>query len=217
LVEIVDSIDQYLIGDLGLSRTVNDISQDSNIYGVIPYIAPEILKGAKSSKASDIYSMGMIMWELTTGCKPFANVEHDIELIYDIIDGKRPVITDDTPEDFSNLIKKCWNPDPKKRPSAIKICEILNSWSNMKKDTKYFSQAEDIRLELIKSKMLGPDFNKKSHPKAIYTSRPLSSLPSMISFDTKSSMYTLILCKFVIIIIISTQRNLFNYLFDSFL
>uniref|UniRef100_U9UD02 Serine-threonine/tyrosine-protein kinase catalytic domain-containing protein n=1 Tax=Rhizophagus irregularis (strain DAOM 181602 / DAOM 197198 / MUCL 43194) TaxID=747089 RepID=U9UD02_RHIID len=45
------------------------------------------------------------MWELTTGCKPFANVEHDVDLIYKIIDGKRPNITDDTPEDFANLMK----------------------------------------------------------------------------------------------------------------
>ncbi len=36
------------------------------------------------------------MWELTTGCKPFANVEHDHILIYEIIDGKRPEITHDT-------------------------------------------------------------------------------------------------------------------------
>jgi serine/threonine protein kinase len=57
---------------------------------VIPYIAPEIFKGSAFSKESDIYCMGMIMWELTTGCKPFANVEHDIKLIYKILDGERP-------------------------------------------------------------------------------------------------------------------------------
>ncbi|RGB36603.1 kinase-like domain-containing protein [Rhizophagus diaphanus] len=143
----------------------------SNIYGVISYIAPEIFKGIKFSKSSDIYCMGMIMWELTTGCKPFANVEHDVDINYKIIDGKRP---NNTPEDFANLIKKCWNPDPKMRPSATEVCEIFNSWSNMGMDAEYFDQAEEIRLELIKSKMLGPDFNEKSHPKAIYTSRSIT-------------------------------------------
>ncbi|PKY29477.1 kinase-like protein [Rhizophagus irregularis] len=122
LVEIIENdsckIDQYLIGDLGLSQPANEIPHDSSIYGVIPYIAPEIFKGVKFSKSSDIYCMGMIMWELTTGCKPFANIEHDVDLIYKIIDGKRPNITDDTPEDFANLMKRCWNPDPKKRPLA---------------------------------------------------------------------------------------------------
>ncbi|POG61632.1 hypothetical protein GLOIN_2v1702405, partial [Rhizophagus irregularis DAOM 181602=DAOM 197198] len=56
------------------------------------------------------------MWELTTGCKPFADVEHNINLIYEIIDGKRPEITNDTPEWFANLMKQCWNSVPSKRP-----------------------------------------------------------------------------------------------------
>ena len=49
----------------------------------------------------------MIMWELTTGCKPFANIDHDHKLIYEIIDGKRPEITMDTPECYANLMKRC--------------------------------------------------------------------------------------------------------------
>ena len=100
---------------MGLSQPANNTS-NNEIYGVIPYIAPEILKGAAFSKESDIYSMGMIMWELTTGCKPFANVDHDTDLIYKIVDGKRPEITDDTPECFANLMKKCWNSNPTKMP-----------------------------------------------------------------------------------------------------
>jgi serine/threonine protein kinase len=202
LVEIIENesckIDQYLIGDLGLSQPINDTSKNNEIYGVIPYIAPEIFKGAKFSKASDIYSMGMIMWELTTGCRPFTNVEHNTDFIYEIIDGKRPNITNDTPEDFANLMKKCWNSDPKKRPSAKKICEILNFWLNTENDVNQFYQAEEIRLELIKSKLLGPEFSEPCNSQAIYTSRPLYSLisesssvnsSSMIPFNTKRSMY----------------------------
>ncbi|UZO06605.1 uncharacterized protein OCT59_026919 [Rhizophagus irregularis] len=45
------------IGDLGLSRPANDTSSDNEIYGVIPYIAPEIFKGSAFSKESDIYSL----------------------------------------------------------------------------------------------------------------------------------------------------------------
>jgi len=179
---------------LGLSQPANKTLSNNGIYGVIPYIAPEIFKGANFSKESDIYSMGMIMWELTTGCKPFANIEHDSDLIYKIINGKRPEITNDTPEYFSDLIGKCWNSDLAKRPSAKKICEILYLWLNMEDDVKQFNQAEEIRLELIKSKMLGPGFNENPHSKAIYTNRSLSSFissSSMISFNTKQSTYNI--------------------------
>ncbi|RGB22316.1 kinase-like domain-containing protein [Rhizophagus diaphanus] len=83
--------------DLGLSQAINNETTNNEIYGVIPYIAPEIFKGSEFSQESNIYSFGMIMWELTTGCKPFANVKHGIQLIYKILDGERPKITEDTP------------------------------------------------------------------------------------------------------------------------
>ncbi|POG76757.1 kinase-like domain-containing protein, partial [Rhizophagus irregularis DAOM 181602=DAOM 197198] len=192
----------YKIGDLGLSRSANDTSLDDEIYGVIPYIAPEIFKGSAFSKESDIYSLGMIMWELTTGCKPFANVEHDHSLIFNIIDGVRPEITKDTPECYANLMKSCWDSDPKKRPS---ICEIRNTcipwykYYNQFIENKYgfdfvaqFSQAELKWKDLIVSKKLGPEFSEKSHPKAIYTSRSLNSYISKRSFifSKRSSIFS---------------------------
>ncbi|POG82439.1 kinase-like domain-containing protein [Rhizophagus irregularis DAOM 181602=DAOM 197198] len=176
----------WRVGDLGLSQPANNSSSNNEIYGVVPYIAPEIFKGAAFSKESDVYSYGMIMWELTTGCKPFANIEHNVELICEIIDGKRPEITNDTPECFANLMKKCWDSDPLKRPTSY---EIENSFSKMHGGGEVFEQAEKKRLELIKLKQLGPEFSEKSHPKAIYTSRALSSLISKAS--TMSSMISL--------------------------
>src|ERR1700722_4213903 len=85
---------QWQIGDLGLSQPASCTS-NNEIYGVIPYIAPEIFRGSAFSKESDVYSFGMIMWEFTTGCKPFSDVEHDVSLICEIVDGRRPEITID--------------------------------------------------------------------------------------------------------------------------
>ena len=127
---------------------MNKTSSSNETYGVIPYIAPEIFNGFAFSKESDIYSMGMVMWELTSGCKPFANVEHDINLIYKIIDGERPKITDDTPEFYASLMKHCWDSDPSKRPPIEEICGTISHWEN-----KYIifgsGLAEKKRLKLI--------------------------------------------------------------------
>src|SRR3954470_24647570 len=131
---------QCQIGDLGLSQPVNDTFANNEIYGVIPYIAPEIFQGSAFSKESDVYSLGMIMWELTTGCKPFANIEHDHILIYQIINEKRPEITDDTPECFANLMRSCWNPAPSKRPSIIEIHNTFYRWFRRNEDKKHFNQ-----------------------------------------------------------------------------
>ena len=75
-----------VIGDLGISKSA--ITDDNDeIYGIIPYVAPEIFQGQKYTKASDIYSFGMIMWEFMTGRRPFWNEIHDIDLIIKICDG----------------------------------------------------------------------------------------------------------------------------------
>ncbi|POG64416.1 kinase-like domain-containing protein, partial [Rhizophagus irregularis DAOM 181602=DAOM 197198] len=189
--------DKLQIGDLGLSQAVNNKSSNNEIYGVIPYIAPEIFKGSKFSKEADIYSFGMIMWELTTGCKPFDNVEHDHTLIYKILDGERPKITEDTPECYANLMKSCCDPDPKKRPSIKEIRLTFSGWIFRCKNKAEFIQAEEKRKKLIESKKIGPEFAKKRHSGAIYTSRPLSALiskcssiySSTISFGKQDSNY----------------------------
>ncbi|RGB42988.1 kinase-like domain-containing protein [Rhizophagus diaphanus] len=164
---------RWKIGDLGLSQPANTILLNNEIYGVIPYIAPEIFQGFAFSKESDVYSMGMIMWELTTGCKPFANIGHDHALIYQIIDGTRPAITEDTPECYANLMKRCWDADPKKRPSIKEVREILGGWYFRNRNIGQFNEAELKRTELIKSKKLGPKFIENRHSEAIYTSRSL--------------------------------------------
>ncbi len=59
------------ISDFGLSEPTNN--QNNKIYGILPYIAPEILSGEPFSLASDIYSFGIIMAELSSGNLPFYN------------------------------------------------------------------------------------------------------------------------------------------------
>ncbi|PKK66968.1 kinase-like protein, partial [Rhizophagus irregularis] len=54
------------IGDLGMSKSATESTDNDENYGIIPYMAPEIFRGQKYTKASDIYSFGMIMWEFMT-------------------------------------------------------------------------------------------------------------------------------------------------------
>ncbi|CAB4476867.1 unnamed protein product [Rhizophagus irregularis] len=106
---------------------------------------------------------------------------------FGILDGERPEITEDTPECYANLMKSCWDPDPKKRPSIKEIRLAFGDWVFRGKNKAEFDQAETKRMELIKSKKIGPEFAEKPHPRAIYTSRPLSALISKCS-----SIYSII-------------------------
>src|ERR1051325_1570630 len=70
-----DSRDIYsLITDLGLCKPANvkpSQGGDKQVYGVLPYVAPEVLRGKKYTQASDIYGFGIITHELCTGFPPY--------------------------------------------------------------------------------------------------------------------------------------------------
>ena len=81
------------ITDLGLCKPANEkISQDGNknIYGVLPYVAPEVLRGKKYTQASDIYGFGIITYEVCTGLPPYHDIAHDEFLATKICQGLRP-------------------------------------------------------------------------------------------------------------------------------
>ncbi|CAI2189935.1 14710_t:CDS:2, partial [Funneliformis geosporum] len=121
------------IGDLGLSKSATE-ADDNETYGIIPYMAPEVLQGQKYTKASDIYSFGMIMWECMTGRRPFWDRSHDTELIIDICDGLRPPTVDIVaPEGYIELMKECWDPDPIKRPAVGSIYDSIYRIINLEK------------------------------------------------------------------------------------
>ena len=112
------SHDYVCIGDFGLSKPVDKPSKSKEIYGILPYIAPEVLRGNPYTKAADIYSFGIIMWEMTSGIPAFNNVTHDFDLSLKICEGLRPKIIEGTEIEYAELMEKCWNSDTNKRPKA---------------------------------------------------------------------------------------------------
>ena len=75
------------IADLGLSCTSSQTSSSNknDICGVLPYIAPEVLKKKPYTKASDVYSFGVLMSVVSTGQQPFNNLAHDEYLAMNIM------------------------------------------------------------------------------------------------------------------------------------
>src|SRR5215213_1376329 len=92
------------ITDLGLCGPVDDKSS-GKIYGITPYIAPEVFRGKKITKESDIYSIGMLMWEIFAGHPPFDDRAHDGNLILNIvINVMRPPLLPNMPDDCAQII-----------------------------------------------------------------------------------------------------------------
>jgi serine/threonine protein kinase len=109
---LYSSSDIPYISDLGMCQPANNEKQSDEKeknFGVLPYVAPEVLKGNQYTKASDIYSFGIIINEYISEEAPYNNIPHDQMLIIDIYEGLRPNIFEYTPKLLVDLITKCWD------------------------------------------------------------------------------------------------------------
>ena len=93
------------LADFGLSKKIAEASSNtSKIFGVIPYMDPKSFdvnnsQNYKLNKKSDVYSVGVLMWQISSGYEPFKNkgYDYDIILVVAIHDGLREDIIYGTP------------------------------------------------------------------------------------------------------------------------
>jgi serine/threonine protein kinase len=186
-----DDNDVPTISDLGLCQPVNNEEQSikKGVYGVIPYMAPEVFRGYQYTQAADIYSFGIIMNEFMSEEIPYSDIPHDHILVVKICKGFRPKISEDTPKLIADLIIKCWDAKAENRPTAIEICQILGKYTGEinDEDGEIYSQIKECeKIKENKSKNRTNENKSKSlqtHPQAIYTSRLLNfeNLPEPVN------------------------------------
>ncbi|RIB27201.1 kinase-like domain-containing protein [Gigaspora rosea] len=119
---------RLMITDFGLSKSLE--SRGISVHGgTSAFSDPQYLSSMltyKRNKPSDIYSLGVLFWELSSGVPPFENTRVD-EITFQVIFGKREEPVDGTPVDFMNLYCDAWNGDPTLRPNISSINDRLNN------------------------------------------------------------------------------------------
>lgn len=96
------------------------------IRGTIRYCAPEVLMGKEESFASDIFSLGMTIYEIITGKIPFAEEPFGTKIEAYIIAGETPKLTEqDCDSVLANLCNSCLSTDPKARPTTKQLMAAL--------------------------------------------------------------------------------------------
>ncbi|CAB4422464.1 unnamed protein product [Rhizophagus irregularis] len=191
------SCKRYYISDYGIYGSASEQNSNNKMYGVLPYIAPEVLNGNPHTISSEVYSFGIIMTELSSGKPPFYDRGHDAGLALDICKGLRPEFEKGTPEIYKKLASGCMNANPNKRPTDIQLNKILEFWINSinhgktygYKEEKIKTEFENANIELRNISVL-----YEKNPDAIYTSREFtfSNLPEPIDlnyFNHKSCSY----------------------------
>ncbi|GBC20487.2 kinase-like domain-containing protein [Rhizophagus irregularis DAOM 181602=DAOM 197198] len=120
------------ITDFGISKNQNNqTSAYIGNFGIISYMGPEHLKNPESpyTKSSDIYSFGVLMWEISSGHPPFKHIDDKMALAASIVNNNtREKLVPNTPEKYEKLYTKCWSQEPRLRPT---INEILDEFERM--------------------------------------------------------------------------------------
>ncbi|RHZ49424.1 hypothetical protein Glove_521g21 [Diversispora epigaea] len=184
------------ISDFGLSKLIGanpNNPEKRNIFGVLPYIAPEVLSGEEYTKAADVYSYGIIAYEMVTGFPPYPDIPHDKDLAMKICNGLRPKIPFHTPKLITRIIMRCWDARVTHRPTFKELDDELMKYyydyidyldEEKNKDSETVIQikkAEEFseNQESTNTTTTTTPLNYQTHPQAIYTSRLLnySNLP----------------------------------------
>lgn len=131
---LIDDNWKIKIGDFGLSRFLEKHDEKGEKIGTPHWMAPEILKGGKYEYASDVYSYGMILWEILKFEIPYYGLNP--YQIQNLVAQKKIVElpTEGHPK-IRELIAKCLKYEPSERPSLI---EIVNTLEKLKAGSKHF-------------------------------------------------------------------------------
>ncbi|CAB5363769.1 unnamed protein product [Rhizophagus irregularis] len=131
------------------------------------------------------------MWEFTSGIPPFNNRAHDIQLSLSICEGERPEIIENTPQCYVDLMKKCWDGDPLKRPSSEEVLNIIGEWIFLPSSKEIKDINEELKcniMEFINAPIEHNNLATESHPQACFTSRILDFTSKKLNEILESKM-----------------------------
>ncbi|KAM9840011.1 mitogen-activated protein kinase kinase kinase 7 isoform 2-T2 [Aulostomus maculatus] len=98
----------------------------TNNKGSAAWMAPEVFEGNNYSEKCDVFSWGIILWEVITRRKPFDEIGGPaFRIMWAVHNGTRPPLIKNLPKPIESLMTRCWSKDPTQRPSMEEIVKIM--------------------------------------------------------------------------------------------
>jgi mitogen-activated protein kinase kinase kinase 7 len=121
-----------LVGD-GTRLTICDFgtacearTHMTNCTGSAAWMAPEVFEGNNYTEKCDVYSFGIIVWEVTARKKPFDSIGPGaFRIMWAVHQGERPPMVQKMPPAIENMMTRCWDKEPTVRPSFTEIIEFM--------------------------------------------------------------------------------------------
>ncbi|OCT95893.1 mitogen-activated protein kinase kinase kinase 12 L homeolog isoform X1 [Xenopus laevis] len=154
--------DLVKISDFGTSKELNDKSTKMSFAGTVAWMAPEVIRNEPVSEKVDIWSFGVVLWELLTGEIPYKDVDSSA-IIWGVGSNSLHLpVPSSCPDGFKLLLRQCWDSKPRNRPSFRQILLHLDIASadvlSTPQETYFKSQVEwrdEVRLHFEKIKSEG--------------------------------------------------------------
>ncbi|VAI71248.1 unnamed protein product [Triticum turgidum subsp. durum] len=117
------------VGDLGLSKVKCQTLISGGVRGTLPWMAPELLNGSSNlvSEKVDVFSFGIVMWELLTGEEPYADLHYGAIIGGIVNNTLRPLVPESCDPQWRSLMEQCWLAEPTERPSFTEVVKRLRA------------------------------------------------------------------------------------------
>lgn len=126
-----------IITDFGMSKVFEfgHSMNQSQFTGTLNYMAPEVIQGPSFDRKADVYSFGIIMYEIITYLNPYPDLLNDQISKFEFTrkvteENYRPTFNTSIKKPLQNLIEQCWSRDPKDRPTFKEIFQKLANDEN---------------------------------------------------------------------------------------
>ncbi|XP_077412457.1 protein kinase Npk [Vanacampus margaritifer] len=127
---VVMTADKVLkICDFGASKFLSHTTH-MTVVGTFPWMAPEVIQSLPVSETCDTYSYGVVLWEMLTREVPFKGFE-GLQVAWLVVEKQeRLTIPTSCPASFAELMRKCWQAEPKERPQFKQVLVTLETMAN---------------------------------------------------------------------------------------
>ncbi|XP_058213889.1 serine/threonine-protein kinase STY46-like isoform X2 [Rhododendron vialii] len=122
---LMDEHDVVKVADFGVARVKAQSGVMTAETGTYRWMAPEVIEHKSYDHKADIFSYGIVMWELLTGKIPYEYLTPLQAAVGVVQQGLRPTIPKSAHPKLAELLRKCWQQDPTSRPDFSEITEIL--------------------------------------------------------------------------------------------
>ncbi|CAH0473502.1 unnamed protein product [Peronospora belbahrii] len=138
---LVDKNFNIKLSDFGLARVKAHVQTMTGNCGTVQWMAPEVLGNQKYTEKADVFSFGIVIWEIVTGECPYDGMSQIQAALGVLNRNLRPNIPRDCPPFFSRLMKACWNRQPELRPSFPHIVNAFRTYQSSISESRATSSA----------------------------------------------------------------------------